>query len=67
MWVNWVSIGSANGYPPVWRQAIIWNKADLLSIGLTNKRMWNLVHNMNSFTEENAFENVVGKMSHNFV
>ena len=32
--VNWVIIGSGNGLSPVWRQAITWTKADLLSIGL---------------------------------
>ena len=30
---NWVSIGSGNGLAPVWRQAIAWTNADLLSIG----------------------------------
>ena len=30
--VNWVSIGSGNGLPPVWCQAITWTSADLLLI-----------------------------------
>ena len=31
--VNWASIGSGYGLPPVRRQAITWTNADLLSIG----------------------------------
>ena len=30
--MNWVGIGSVNGLPPVWRQAITWTNTDLLSI-----------------------------------
>ena len=29
--VNWINIGSGNGLPPVWRQAITWANAALLS------------------------------------
>ena len=32
--MNWVSIGSGNGFSPVWRQAITWTNAGILSIGL---------------------------------
>ena len=28
--INWVSIDSGNGFPPVWRQAITWSSADLI-------------------------------------
>ena len=28
--INWVSIDSGNGFPPVWRQAITWISADLI-------------------------------------
>ena len=31
--MNQVSIGSDNGLPPIWRQAIIWTNAGLLSMG----------------------------------
>ena len=33
MSVNWVSVGLGNGLSPVWRQAITWTNAGLLSIG----------------------------------
>ena len=32
-WVNWFSIGSDNGLPPIWHQAITWTNTGLLSIG----------------------------------
>ena len=28
--INWVSMDSGNGFPPVWRQAITWSSADLI-------------------------------------
>ena len=31
--LNWAIIGSDNGLPPVWRQAIIWTNAGILLIG----------------------------------
>ena len=31
--VNWVGIGSGNGFLPVWCQAIIWTNATILSTG----------------------------------
>ena len=31
--VNWVSTGSDNGFPPLWRQAITWTNVEFLPIG----------------------------------
>ena len=39
--VNWVIIGSGNGLSPVWRQAITWTNAGLLSVGLLGKKSVN--------------------------
>ena len=35
--VNWVSVASGNGMSPVWRHAITWTSAGLLSIGLMGR------------------------------
>ena len=63
MSVNWASIGSGNGFSPVWRQAITWNNADLLSIGSLGINFSD-IRNQNTkvFIQENAFENVVCKI-----
>ena len=59
--MNWVSIGSDNGLPPIQRQAIIWSNAGLLSIKWTirNKLKWNFNQNTKLFIHENASENIV--------
>ena len=31
--VNWVTLCTGNDFSPVWRQAITWTNADLLSFG----------------------------------
>ena len=55
--VNWVSISSGNGLPPVRRQAIVVNWT------LRNKLQWNLHQNTKISSEENAFENSSAKRS----
>ena len=52
-------IGSNNGLSPGRRQAIIWTNAEILLIG----PLGNLNRNLNIFTQENIFENVVWKMA----
>ena len=49
--LNWVIIVSGNGLSPVWRQAIIWTKGDLLIEILQIKGQWNL----KLFIYENAY------------
>ena len=47
--MNRVSIGSDNGLLPIWRQAIIWTNAALLSIGpswTTFNEIWNKIRNL---------------------
>ena len=48
MSVNWFSIGSDNGLSPVWRQAITWTNAKLLSIRPLGT---NLSENLNENTK----------------
>ena len=48
--VNQVSIGTDNGLSPIWRQAIIWTNAGLLSIGPLGTKL---------FIHKNAPENIV--------
>ena len=55
--VNQVNIGLNNGLSPVWRQAIIWNNAGLLSIGPLGRNFIEIF-----FINENASENIVCKM-----
>ena len=43
-----ISIGSSNGLPPVWHQAITWTNADLLSIrtlGTKSSEIWIEIEN----------------------
>ena len=54
-------IGSDNGLPSIWYQAIIWSNTGILLI--RNKLQWNLNQNSSIFIQENAFENVVWKMA----
>ena len=53
-------IGSGNGLSPGRHQTIIWT---ILDWALRNKLQWNLNRNSYIFIQENAFENVVRKMS----
>ena len=50
----WDNIGSGNGLPPVWYQAITWTNADLLR---------NFNRNLSLFVDERAFQNVICKMT----
>ena len=62
--VNWVGIGSGNGFSTVRRQTINWTSVDLLSIGsLGTNSGKNLYRNSSIFIEENAFENIVSEMA----
>ena len=56
-----IRIGSSYGLSPDRRQAIIWFRAGLFSVGLSpgNKIQWNLNRNSIIFIQVNAFENVV--------
>ena len=56
---NLTIIGSDNGLSPGRRQAIIWTNDGKLLIG----PLGNFNRNLNIFIQENAFENVVWKMS----
>ena len=62
----WTSIGSDNGLSaklsPIRCQVIIWTNAGLLLIG-PNIVQWNFNRKWNIFIHENAFGNVVCKMS----
>ena len=60
MSVNWVSIVSSNGLPPVRRQAITWTNA--VNCNLRDKLQWNSNHNTKLFIQENVFENVICEM-----
>ena len=55
--VNCVRIGSGNGLVPVWRQAITWTNADLLSIGPlgTNFTECKLNRNKKNFSSKKIY------------
>ena len=62
--MNWVSIGSDNGFSPSRRQAVIWTNPDLSSIaplGTELSEIWTKIQKR--FIHENVFENVVNEMS----
>ena len=64
--MNQVNIGSDNGMTPIWRQAIIWTNAGLLSIGPlgTNLPVSEISIKMKKpIIHENAFENTDCKMA----
>ena len=56
-------IGSDNGLTPGRRRAIILTNAGILLIRTLGTLQWNLSPNSYIFIQENAFENVVWKMS----
>ena len=64
---NLTIIDSDNGLSPARRQAIIWHYpnqcCNIINWTLRNKLQWNLNQNSYIFIQENAFENVVWKMS----
>ena len=55
-----VNIGSDNGSLPLWRQAITWTDADLLSIGPSETKLSEICIKMSNF-QENSVENVDAK------
>ena len=57
-------IGSDNGLPPDWCQAIIWTNAGTLSIGPSGTNFSEIsIKFLNSFIQETAFERVVCDMA----
>ena len=67
IWVGKLTIiGSDNGLSPGRRQAIIWTNAGILFIGPLGTNFSEIllkIHIHSHFIQENAFENVVWKMS----
>ena len=57
-----VTIGSSNSLFPAFHLVIKWINADLLSIQ-DHKKYWIWEKNIGIFIKENAFENIVCKMS----
>ena len=59
-----IPIGSDNGLPPDWHQAIIWTNAGMLLIWPLGTNLSEiLIKNSYIFIRENVFENVVWKMA----
>ena len=58
-----IIIGSDNGLSPGRHQAIIWSNADYYYLTLRYTLQWNFNQNWYIFIQENAFENIVWKMS----
>ena len=56
-------IVSDNGLLPGQHQAIIWVNAGILLVGHLGTNLWNVNRNFYRFIQENAFENIVGKMA----
>ena len=56
--VNYATIGSDNGFSPVWCQAIIWTNASLLPVLPPPWTNFCEIQN-NIFIQENAFANVI--------
>ena len=54
----YVNIDWANGFLPVWHQAIIWTNAEFMSINFSENINWNTI----IFFQDNAFENIICKM-----
>ena len=59
--LNRVYIGSGNGLTSLQRQAITWTNDGLLSMGLSEKKLSEILKycKSNIFIYENAFENIV--------
>ena len=49
--MNWINIGSGNGWSPVRNQAITWTNAALLSIRPFGTNQWNLDQNAKRFIQ----------------
>ena len=64
---NQVSIGSDNGLSPVWRQAITWNNAGLLSIRPLEANFSEILIKAQNFNSRNAIENVICQNGDHFV